>query len=148
ANQHSKCDVLVVARGGGSLEDLWPFNEEIVARSIFSSRIPVISGIGHEIDFTIADFVADQRASTPSAAAELVSPDVTEWLNTVKHLQTKFIHLVQTNLQRAKLTLNNLIKRLQHPGRRLQDYAQLLDNLEQRINLAVNNLLKHKHSEV
>ncbi|KPJ67297.1 MAG: exodeoxyribonuclease VII large subunit [Coxiella sp. DG_40] len=148
ANQHNKCDVLIVARGGGSLEDLWPFNEEIVARSIFASRTPIISGVGHEIDFTIADFVADQRAATPSAAAELVSPDITEWLNTVKHLQTKFIHLVQTSLHQAKLTLANLIKRLQHPGRRLQDYAQLLDNFEQRVNLAVNNLLKHKHSEI
>lgn len=148
ANQHNKCDVLIVARGGGSLEDLWPFNEEIVARSIFASRIPILSGIGHEIDFTIADFVADQRAATPSAAAELVSPDVTEWLNTVKHLRTKFIHLMQTSLQQAKLTLANLIKRLQHPGQRLQDYAQLLDNLEQRVSLAMNNLIRHKRSEM
>jgi exodeoxyribonuclease VII large subunit len=148
ANRHGKCDVLIVARGGGSLEDLWPFNEEIVARSIFASRIPIISGIGHEIDFTIADFVADQRAATPSAAAELVSPDITEWLNTIKHLQAKFVHLMHASLQQAKLTLANLIKRLQHPGRRLLDYAQLLDNLEQHISLAVNNLLKYKHSEV
>src|SRR5206468_1102073 len=71
-----KVDVMIVGRGGGNLEDLWEFNEEMVARSIFLSRIPVISAIGHEIDFTIADFVADRRAPTPSAAAEIVAPDI------------------------------------------------------------------------
>ncbi len=148
ANQHNKCDVLIIARGGGSLEDLWPFNEEIVARSIFASKISIVSGVGHEIDFTIADFVADKRAPTPSAAAELVSPDSAEYLTTIKHLQTKFTHLIQTKLQHAKLTLNNLTKRLQHPGKRLQNFAQQLDNLEQRLALAMQNLIRHKEAKL
>jgi len=81
ADMRRDCDVLIIARGGGSLEDLWAFNEEIVARAIFDCSIPTVSGVGHEVDFTIADFVADQRAPTPSVAAEMVSPDQHDWLN-------------------------------------------------------------------
>jgi exodeoxyribonuclease VII large subunit len=127
ANQHNKCDVLIIARGGGSLEDLWPFNEEIVARSIFASQIPIVTGVGHEVDFTIADFVADVRAPTPSAAAELLSPDRADLLNMVEHLHSKFSHLLNT---------------------KLRNYAQNLDNLEQRLSLAINNFLKHKESKL
>jgi exodeoxyribonuclease VII large subunit len=148
ANQHKKCDVLIVTRGGGSLEDLWPFNEEIVARSIFASKIPIVSGVGHEIDFTIADFVADKRAPTPSAAAELVSPDSALYLTNIKHLQTKFTHLIKTKLHHAKLILDNLAKRLQHPGKRLRNFAQQLDNLEQRLALAMRNLIQYKQAKL
>ena len=127
ANQHNKCDVLIMARGGGSLEDLWPFNEEIVARSIFASQIPIVSGIGHEVDFTIADFVADVRAATPSAAAELITPDSAEWIDMLKNLPNKFAQLLNI---------------------KLRNYAQNLDNLEQRLSLAINNFLKHKEAKL
>lgn len=89
ANKRAECDVLIVARGGGSLEDLWPFNEEPVARAIYASHIPIVSGVGHEVDFTIADFVADRRVATPSAAAEIVSPNRQDWRTRISHLQQR-----------------------------------------------------------
>lgn len=95
ANERQEIDVLIVARGGGALEDLWEFNEEIVARAIYNSEIPVITGIGHEIDFTIADFVADQRAATPTAAAELISPDRYQQLQRLSSIESRFVYLIQ-----------------------------------------------------
>lgn len=148
ANKHKECDVLILARGGGSLEDLWPFNEEIVARAIFASEIPIISGVGHETDFTIADFVADKRAPTPSAAAELVSPDSSVWLNNLDNLTAKFNRAMRQKLHHAELILNNLTKRLQHPGKRLQNFSQQIDILEQRLSFAIHNFLKHKKNEL
>lgn len=141
ANRRQECDVLILARGGGSLEDLWPFNEEIVARAIYNSTIPIVSGIGHEIDFTIADFVADQRAATPSAAAELVSPDSTEWLNHFLHVRMRLVANIRNILSHTQLLLTHLEKRLPHPQRRLQDQAQRLDRLEQQLLSAYSHAL-------
>ncbi len=133
ADQRRECDVLILSRGGGSLEDLWSFNEESVARAIHACSIPLVSGIGHEIDFTIADFVADQRAPTPSAAAELISPDrqaIQDTLDTLKYrISANLLGLLQSHRQ----NLTWLSRRLLHPGRRLQELAQRTDDLNLRL---------------
>ena len=146
ANQHNQCDALIIGRGGGSLEDLWPFNEEVVARAIFSSQIPTISAVGHEIDFTIADFVADLRAPTPSAAAELISPDGSEMHAQFKGLEASLINTVHRCLQKYDQNVVNLHKRLRHPGRKLQEQAQHLDHLDIRLKRAVRSRIEqHQH---
>ena len=143
ADERNECDVLILARGGGSLEDLWTFNEEVVARAIFECTTPVVSGIGHEIDFTIADFVADMRAATPSAAAESVSPDQMEWLQHIKRIEAQLIQRMKANIENAYKEMAWLEKRLQqrHPGKRLQEKAQRLDELELRIKRLMQILL-------
>ncbi|HEX6549675.1 MAG TPA: exodeoxyribonuclease VII large subunit, partial [Gammaproteobacteria bacterium] len=98
ASTRAECDVLIVSRGGGSLEDLWAFHEEIVARAIHACPIPVVSGVGHEIDFTIADFVADVRAPTPTGAAELATPDSSEWLQALSNLRTRIVQAQNRSL--------------------------------------------------
>ena len=150
AEQSHECDVLIIARGGGSLEDLWAFNEEIVARAIAECTIPVVTGIGHEIDFTIADFVADHRAPTPSAAAELVSPNQSDWLNQFAQLQAQLSQCLKTQLLNHAKLIEWLEKRLQqvHPGRRLQDRTQRLDELELRICRSVQNRLTESTSRL
>jgi exodeoxyribonuclease VII large subunit len=138
ANQRNECDVLVLSRGGGSLEDLQAFNDEGLARAIYASKIPLVSGIGHEIDFTIADFVADQRAPTPSAAAELASPDQATLINQLRQLGQR-LGLLQTRyLRQHQEQLSSLRKRLlrQHPNQRLQQRAQQLDELNQHLRQA------------
>jgi exodeoxyribonuclease VII large subunit len=148
ANDRNECDVLILARGGGSLEDLWSFNEEIVARAIFASKIPIISGVGHEVDFTITDLVADKRAPTPSAAAELVCQDLHTRLNFINTIKEKLINCLQTKIESGKLILDSLAKRLEHPKRRLENYAQNIDNLSHRMHLAMDNCLKHNKSRL
>ena len=141
AATRKECDVLILTRGGGSLEDLWAFNAEIVARAIHACRIPVISAVGHEVDFTIADFVADRRAPTPSAAAELVSPDQTEWLAQISALETRGVRHIRQTLADSQERLRWLDQRLQlrHPGQYLRQQAQRLDELEQRTRLAIQS---------
>ncbi|HEB77407.1 MAG TPA: exodeoxyribonuclease VII large subunit, partial [Methylothermaceae bacterium] len=150
ANRHGLCDVLLLVRGGGSLEDLWPFNEEIVARAIRSSRIPVVTGIGHEIDFTIADFAADLRAPTPSAAAETVSPDAEAILRQVQTFKVRLKSGVGRQLKLAQHQLQNLLTRLErnHPARQLGDKMLRLDELDGRLNRAVGNLLLQRHQRL
>ena len=135
ANHLNQCDVLIVGRGGGSSEDLWSFNEESVARAIHASRLPVISAVGHEIDFTISDFVADLRAPTPSAAAEAVSPDRTEWLDRLGRLSSRLQQSLGHHLIQIGDHTRFLEKRLAqlHPAQRLQMQFQRLDELESRL---------------
>jgi exodeoxyribonuclease VII large subunit len=148
ANERQECDVLILARGGGSLEDLWPFNEEIVARAIFASKIPIISGIGHEVDTTIADFVADHRAATPSAAAEQVTPHRQDYLFRVNELYSRLTHLIKINLRHLTIVFEGLAKRVQHPGQYLMHYTQRLDNLERQLLQAQFNNLRGKQQHL
>jgi len=139
-------DALIVGRGGGSLEDLWAFNEEIVARAIAASALPIVSAVGHEVDFSIADLVADYRAPTPSAAAELLSPDQREWLQRLQAAEKSLVRLIQRKLADATTHLVHLRQRLKHPGAQLREQAQRVDDLEQRLLLAQKNLLLRHHS--
>src|SRR5262249_12501866 len=139
ASRRNECDVLIIARGGGSLEDLWCFNDERLARAIAQCRIPTITGVGHEVDVTIADFVADLRAPTPSAAAVAASPDKAEWLASLSSLAGRFGAAVARHLRARGIALGVLAQRMQvsHPGARLAQHAQRLDDLEQRLRLAL-----------
>jgi len=139
ASARAECDVLILTRGGGSLEDLWAFNDERVARAVHRCAVPVVSGIGHEIDFTIADFVADVRAPTPSGAAELVVPDARAWLQRLSQLGARFAVGMRRQLLHEHTRFTALSRRLQqaHPGARLAQHSQRLDELEGRLQFAL-----------
>jgi exodeoxyribonuclease VII large subunit len=144
ASARAECDVLIVARGGGSIEDLWSFNDERVARAIHACSIPVVSGVGHEIDFTIADFVADARAPTPSGAAELVAPDRTACLEALERTSERMSACMRREFRSVSDRLGAVLSRLRlvHPGVRLRQQAQKLDELEQRLGSAVTREIR------
>ncbi len=141
AQRHGLADVLIIGRGGGSLEDLWCFNEEAVARAIAACSIPTVSAVGHEVDVTIADFVADLRTPTPSAAAEKISPDQQDWLRRLAEQQGRLGQSARRLLQRLDNQLGHLSARLRDPRRELLEKAQRMDELEMRLNKAISGRL-------
>jgi exodeoxyribonuclease VII large subunit len=142
-NRKLKLDVLIVGRGGGSLEDLWAFNEEIVARAIFASEIPLISAVGHEVDFTIADFVADARASTPTKAAVIAVPDIAEVLTGIQNIERRLAQNVKAGLQLARENLQTILAShiFKKPQLVVSNRHQQLDELQSTMTVAVKNLL-------
>lgn len=144
ANRVKSYDVLIVGRGGGSIEDMWCFNEEVVARAIFASKIPIISAVGHEIDFTIADFVADLRAPTPSAAAEIVAKSATELAERIKNNTARMVQKIQFRLSQWQMRVNHMQSQLVDPQRRLQDLSQRCDELLQRLTLSWQSYSKEQ----
>jgi len=141
----SRLDLILVTRGGGSLEDLWAFNEEAVARAIFESAIPVVSAVGHEIDFTISDFVADVRAATPSATAEIITEDVFSSCRFLSAAGLRILQLTRQQLERKVESLSDAVARLArvHPRRKIQDWFQRLDDLQDSLSRYAGHGMRH-----
>lgn len=145
ANARQEVDTLIICRGGGSFEDLWQFNEEIVARTIAECRIPTISGVGHETDFTICDFVADVRAATPTAAAELACQDSAHLKQQINNLYQQISQQIQSNLNQRTQRLDFLAQRLISPAQKLKNQIDYMQQLQNRLHYAVKQVLQQHH---
>jgi exodeoxyribonuclease VII large subunit len=144
--EHGGCDAAILARGGGSLEDLWAFNDETLARAIAQSPVPVVSGVGHETDFTIADLVADYRAATPTAAAQALCPDRTEWLADLAHRRRRLALAGQRRLEASWQRLDGLTRGLVHPRTRITQYRIALETVMKHLQGAVGMRLHRGHA--
>ena len=148
ANKRKDFDLIILARGGGSIEDLWCFNMESVAREIFKSRLPIVSAIGHETDFTISDFVADLRAPTPSAAAELISENHFNLPDSLERITNEIIKIISNKINYIGDNVKNLLKLIRHPGDKLRETTQQIDNYEMRIKNSLMNLILKKSKDL
>ena len=148
ANKKKDFDLIILARGGGSIEDLWCFNMESVAREIFKSRLPIVSAIGHETDFTISDFVADLRAPTPSAAAELISENHFYLSDSLERITNEIIKIISNKINYIGDNVKNLLKLIRHPGDKLRETTQQIDNYEMRIKNSLMNLILKKSKDL
>jgi exodeoxyribonuclease VII large subunit len=149
-NAHPEVEVIILARGGGSLEELWCFNDERVARAVFASKRPIITGVGHETDFTIVDFVADVRAPTPSAAAEMVTPDIAELVESVQALEDALYTLVRSDLDNSLSRLADLTRRIElsSPALKIPALQQRIEELESRISRELHHAFSHRRLEL
>ncbi len=148
ANAHNRCDVLILARGGGSMEDLWAFNHELLARHIAASTIPIVSGVGHETDFTIADFVADYRAETPTAAATAVTPHREELLQLINNLMSRLQSAILRQIQNQQIKMDYLASKLSSPKQIIAAHWQTIDYLEKQLLLCINGTITHRKQQL
>ena len=148
ANERNEVDVLILCRGGGSIEDLWSFNDELVARQIFSSKLPIISGVGHQTDITISDFIADIRAATPTAAAEIVSSSHEELIGNLEYFESNLTNFIRYKIDQLNQKIDLLEKGLLSPAQKILIQYDLISGLKNRVQMAINTQLQKYQEQI